>query len=89
MKYKLLLTKKGKDDLSSIKKEDQKRIAKKLRFYLSNDNPLIHAKKLKNSRLGTYRFRIGDYRAIFDIDKKGNITILIILRIKHRKDAYL
>ena len=89
MKYKLLLTKKGRDDLSSIEKEYQKRIAKKLRFYLSSDNPLIHAKKLKNSRLGTYRFRIGDYRAIFDIDKKGNITILLILRIKHRKDAYL
>jgi len=89
MNYKLFLTKKGRDDLSSIEKEDQKRIANKLRFYLSSDNPLIHAKKLKNSRLGTYRFRIGDYRAIFDIDKKGNITILLILRIKNRKDAYL
>ena len=73
----------------SIKKDDQKRIAHKLRFYLSGDNPLIHAKKLKDNRLGTYRFRIGNYRAIFDIDKKGNISILLILRIKHRKDAYL
>jgi len=89
MNYKLFLTKKGKDDLSSMEKGDQKRIANKLKFYLSSDNPLIHAKKLKDSRLGTYRFRIGDYRVIFDIDKKGNITILLILRIKHRKDAYL
>lgn len=89
MKYKLFLTKKGRDDLSSIAKEDQKRIANKLRFYLSGDKPLIHAKKLKDKRFGTYRFRIGDYRAIFDVDKKGNITILFILRIKHRKDAYL
>lgn len=89
MKYKLFLTKKGRDDLFAIEKGDQKRIANKLRFYLSGDNPLIHAKKLKDSRLGTYRFRIGDYRAIFDIDKKGNIIILLILRIKHRKDAYL
>ena len=89
MKYKLFLTKKGRDDLFAIEKIDQKRIADKLRFYLSNDNPLTHAKKLKNSRLGTYRFRIGDYRAIFDIDKKVNITILLILKIKHRKDAYL
>ncbi|HKK54280.1 MAG TPA: type II toxin-antitoxin system RelE/ParE family toxin [Patescibacteria group bacterium] len=89
MKYKLLLTKKGKDELSVLEKEEQKRIVEKLRFYLSSDNPLNYAKKLKDTRLGTYRFRIGDYRAIFDIDKQGNITILLILRIKHRKDVYL
>ena len=29
------------------------------------------------------------FENIFDIDKNGNITILLILRIKHRKDAYL
>ena len=31
----------------------------------------------------------GDYRAIFDLDKDGNIVILLILRIKHRKEVYL
>ncbi|MCF7795178.1 type II toxin-antitoxin system RelE/ParE family toxin [Patescibacteria group bacterium] len=89
MKYKLLLTKKAKDDLFVLEKKEQKRIVEKLRFYLSSDKPLTYAKKLKDIRLGTYRFRIGDYRAIFDIDKQGNITILLILRIKHRKDVYL
>ena len=89
MKYKLLLTKKAKNDFSSLEKIIQKRIAKKLRFYISDENPLEHAKKLRNSKLGEYRFRIGDYRAIFDVDKEGNITLLIILRVKHRKDVYL
>jgi mRNA interferase RelE/StbE len=89
MKYKLLLTKKAKDDLFVLEKEDQKRTVKKLRFYISSDNPLNYAKKLKDSRLGTYRFRIGDYRVIFDTDKQGNIIVLLILRIKHRKDVYL
>ncbi len=89
MKYKLLLTKKAKNDFSSLEKIIQKRIAKKLKFYVADENPLKHAKKLKDSRLGEYRFRIGDYRAIFDIDKKGNITLLLILRVKHRKDVYL
>jgi len=89
MRYKLLLTKRGKDDLYAIEKRNQIKIVKKLKFYLLSDNPLNYAKKLKDSRLGTYRFRIGDYRAIFDIDKQGNINILLILRIKHRKDACL
>ena len=88
MKYKLLLTKKAKNDFLILEKSTQKRIASKLRFYISSKNPLKHAKKLKDYRLGTYRFRIGDYRVIFDIDKKGNINILIILRVKHRKEVY-
>lgn len=88
MKYKLLLTKKAKDDFLMLEKCIQKRIANKLRFFISNKNPLEYAKKLKDYRLGTYRFRIGDYRAIFDVDKKGNINILMILRIKHRKEVY-
>jgi len=89
MKYKLQITKKAKDDLVSLEKNIQKIIAKKLRFYISDKEPLKHAKKLKDSRLGTYRFRIGDYRAIFDIDKQGNITILLILKVKHRKNVFL
>ncbi|MBU1178168.1 type II toxin-antitoxin system RelE/ParE family toxin [Patescibacteria group bacterium] len=72
-----------------MEKNIQKRIAEKLRFYIVQSNPLQHAKKLKDSRLGTYRFRIGNYRVVFDIDDQGNITILIILRIKHRKEVYL
>jgi len=85
MKYKLFLTKKGKDDLSAIEPEDQRRIVRKLRFYLSSNSPLNYTPKLKDSRPGTYSFRVGDYRAIFAVNKPENITILFILRIKYRK----
>jgi len=89
MRYKLQLTKKAKDDLLVLEKNIQKRIVNKLRFYIASGHPIGYARKLTNSRLGSYRFRIGDYRVIFDVDKDGNIVILIILRIKHRKEAYL
>lgn len=89
MKYKLQFTQKAKDDFLGLDNNIQKRIVKKLRFYISSKNPLEYAQKLKNNRLGTYRFRIGDYRAIFDIDHQGNISILIILTVKHRKEVYL
>jgi mRNA interferase RelE/StbE len=36
-----------------------------LRF---KDNPLQHAERLTDSELGGYRFRIGDYHVIFDIE---------------------
>lgn len=89
MKYSLKFTAKARGDFLLLEKNMQKRIAAKLRFYVSQSNPLHYAKRLKDSRLGTYRFRIGDYRAILDIDDQGNIIVLIILRIKHRKDIYL
>jgi mRNA interferase RelE/StbE len=59
-------------------------ILQKLEYFITSDEPLFFAKKLKHSELGSYRFRIGDYRAIFDI--RGNT--IIILRIGHRREIY-
>jgi mRNA interferase RelE/StbE len=64
------------------------KIVKKINSYVKQDDFLTKAKKLKPPFDNLYRFRIGDYRAIFDIDKGGNITVLTILDIKHRKDIY-
>jgi len=89
MKYKLFYTLKAKKDLSNFNLNITKKILDKIDFYIETDEPLKHSKKLSNFKFGTYRFRIGDYRAIFDVDNKGNIIILIILRIKHRKEVYL
>jgi len=62
----------------------RKRILEKLNFYSSQENPLRFAEKLKDRRFGEYRFRIGDYRALFDV-KKHKITIL---KVGHRKSIY-
>ncbi|MDO8688920.1 MAG: type II toxin-antitoxin system RelE/ParE family toxin [Dehalococcoidia bacterium] len=48
------------------------------------EDPLAHARKMVNSSLGGYRFRIGDYRVVFDIDGDS----LVILRVGHRRDIY-
>jgi len=58
------------------------RIGKTLRRYA--EEPLRYAEKLTDPRLGTYRFRIGVYRVIFDIE--GNN--IVILRVGHRKNIY-
>ena len=89
MKYKLFYTTKAKKDLFNLDLQITDHILDKIDFYIETGEPIRYAKKLVSSKLGTYRFRIGDYRAIFDVDSKGNIVILIILRIKHRKEVYL
>ncbi len=47
-------------------------------------DPISLAKKLTNPKLGTYRYKVGDYRVVFDIDNKT----VIILRVGHRKTIY-
>lgn len=86
--HQIIYTEHAANDLRDLEKKTARRIINKIYFFSQQKNPIKFAKKLKNSALGQYRFRIGDYRALFDVDKKGNIQILMILRIKHRKDIY-
>jgi mRNA interferase RelE/StbE len=86
--YRLSYTKKSLSDLERLDKKIAKRILDKLLFYIEQKEPLHFAKPLNDSDVGEYRFKIGDYRASFDLDKDGKIHILYILHIKHRKDIY-
>jgi mRNA interferase RelE/StbE len=47
-------------------------------------DPLRHAEKLTQSKLGSYRFRIGDYRVIFDLEGEE----IVVLRVGHRREIY-
>ncbi|MBI2645060.1 type II toxin-antitoxin system RelE/ParE family toxin [Candidatus Uhrbacteria bacterium] len=70
--------------IQKLPKDIQIRIIKKLDFYCSQDDPMEFAEPLVRSELGNYRFRVGDYRVIFDCEK-DSITILLI---GHRRDIY-
>lgn len=89
MKYQFVYTEKARADLHSMDNQTAERIVRKLDFYLNQPNPVVFSKPLTNSLIGHYRFRIGNYRVIFDKDNLGNVIILTILRIRHRSVAYL
>lgn len=77
--------------LRQLKKLDiatSKRIVLKIADNAIQSDPLSRAKPLHGSLSGKYRYRIGDYRAIFKIDETGGLVLLSILNIKHRKDVY-
>ncbi|MBZ1345503.1 MAG: type II toxin-antitoxin system RelE/ParE family toxin [Candidatus Nealsonbacteria bacterium] len=76
--------KKAAKEIDKLSPKIRKRILEKLRFYSFQDNPLRFADKLKDSRFGEYRFRMGDYRALFDLENNK----IIILKVGHRKDIY-
>lgn len=71
-------------ELEKLPSQIRNRILKKLKFYSFQKNPLKFAEKLKDYRFGNYRFRVGDYRIIFDTED-DKITIL---KVGHRKEIY-
>lgn len=82
MSYKLLYTRTAFSDIQKLDSVAKKKIKKKLEQY--SQSPLSYAKKLINSNIGTYRWRIGDYRVVFDLDGKN----IVILRVGHRREIY-
>lgn len=70
--------------LEKLPKDIQRRIVKKLDFYRLQYEPLKFAEPLTDLRLGSYRFRIGQYRVVFDVED-DKISVLLV---GHRKDIY-
>ena len=81
---KINYTKSAIADLVSLPKEVQKRIAQKMRFYAEAENPIKFAERLTDFKDADFRFRIGEYRVLFDVINNS----IFILKIKNRKDSY-
>ena len=82
MKYRFVYTKRALRDIEKLDIVVKKQISSKI--LLLAKNPLKNAKKLIDFRLGQYRWRIGNYRIIFDIEESN----IVVLRIRHRKEIY-
>ncbi|MBU0708795.1 type II toxin-antitoxin system RelE/ParE family toxin [Patescibacteria group bacterium] len=82
--YDYAFTSKSLKQLQKLPRDVQKRILKRLDEYCAN-NPLKKADRLTDFRLGDYRFRIGDWRVVFDL---GVDEVLIIHLVGHRRDIY-
>jgi len=49
-------------------------------------NPRVHGKALTGDQKGYWRYRVGTYRIIADIDDK--CIRIVIINIGHRRDIY-
>jgi len=80
--YKVVFTERAIRDLKKLGPEARKRIIKKIKVY--STSPDKYSVKLSHPKIGNYRFKIGDYRVIFDVIEKN----IVVLRIGHRKEIY-
>lgn len=78
--------KKAKKEFSSLSKPIQKQIDKFLLKLIKSENPRIFGEALKGNLQPFWRYRIGHYRLICQINDK-EITVLI-LAVGHRKEIY-
>lgn len=85
MSYKVTWHENAVVDLRRLDKARAKDIVGKVDDHLSED-PLALGKPLKGIFRGLFRYRCGDYRVIYSIDRREER--LVVLTVGHRKDVY-
>jgi len=87
MQYKVEYTAKAVKELKKLDKPTRALIFGWIEKNLVDcDNPRRHGKPLSANRQGQWRYRIGDYRLLAEIEDE-KITILV-LTVGHRREIY-
>ena len=81
MKYKIEFKPRAVKDLRAINREDAKKILLKIR---AMENDLAGDVSRLTDFEPQFRLRIGDYRALFNVED----DLVTIYRIKHRREVY-
>lgn len=87
MTYKVRFTDKAKKALKKLNKFTATTIISWIKKNLEDcENPRAHGKALTADRNGQWRYRVGDYRLIAEI--QDDTVIILILEIGHRREIY-
>lgn len=84
MRYKVAYKKLAVRDIRKLSPQVKQRIKKKLEYFYNLPDPLETAEPLTKPADAQYRWRVGSYRILFDIED----YTLVILRVQHRRDVY-
>jgi mRNA interferase RelE/StbE len=82
--YALLYKKPAAKEIQKLPQQIRKRLKAKLEWFIAQDNPLEFAEPLTKPTDAQYRFRVGTYRILFDVEK----NCIVILHIQHRREVY-
>ncbi len=87
MGYKVRFTKHALKDLKKLDKQTAALILGWIRKNLEGcENPRQHGKGLTANRSGEWRYRVGDYRILAQIQDEA--VIILIVSVGHRRDVY-
>lgn len=79
-----------KSALKSLKKMDKFTAALIYGWIKKNlegcDNPRLHGKGLTSNRSGQWRYRVGDYRILSEID--DDRVLILVVNVRRRREIY-
>jgi mRNA interferase RelE/StbE len=84
--YQLVLTVEARSDIRRLAKNVRTRVFERLAWLAENAGQFQHHALQGSEWGGSYRFRIGDYRVINQLDRTERL--LTVLRAGHRRDVY-
>lgn len=87
MRYTVEFTERALKDLKKLDRHTSALILGWVRKNLENcENPRQHGKGLTANKSGQWRYRVGDYRLLAEIE--DNKIKIIVLNVGHRREIY-
>lgn len=82
--YELLLTARARKDMNRLQGTIFERVSDAL--LTLQDEPRPHGYKKLRGSTNSYRIRVGEYRAVYDLDDKAQTVT--VLQVRHRREVY-
>ena len=86
MSWKIEIDKDVQRSMRKLDKQTAKRITSKLREISQLEDPRSTGKPLVGNMAGLWRYRVGDYRIICDIEDE--VLLVLVVDINHRSKVY-
>ena len=83
--YEVILTDDAERDLARLDRPVRRRILDRL-DWLSRNADTTSLEAMTGDLTGLYKFRVGNYRVLYDIDR--NERIILVHVVRHRRDVY-
>ena len=84
--FQIILTPEAQTDIRHLNPALQTRLLNKLEWMGQNTELLRHRALHGEEWIGCFRYRIGDYRIIYQID--WSAEKLLVLKVRHRREVY-
>lgn len=84
--YQIIFEQQAKKDLKKINKPDAHAIKNKLTALVAGDQN-VDVKRIVAAKYPRYRLRVGCYRVLYDVYDRE--IVVKVIRVVHRKDAYI
>lgn len=84
--YRIMVMPQAQADILRLPERMQTRMLSRLAWLAAHAETIPHESLHGEAWKGSFRFRIGDYRVIYQLDRAD--SRLIVLKVGHRRDVY-